>query len=296
MRPIQTVVVMGFLLAATAPGKAAMIYFNDFEGGAGPQWSHTATSLTPAGARRFLGQFANEQVRLSLAGLTEHVSVTLSLQLFTIASWDGNSDAPGDPDGDVWDLSVVGGPTLLHTTFGINDGDPSLDPRRQAFPGNYPGGSYLFQTGASEIDTLGYLFWDTKADAVYELQYTFAHSASDLTLQFSGIGLKSLADESWGIDNVAVSLNSVPEPSALAHFVAFALFLLANERRKRRRPSSGLAKKPSPLPHLTGDTPVAPGTRSAGTPRVFDSVLPTYTHVHTRKFVSATRTNKGSCG
>jgi hypothetical protein len=48
-----------YLLEHPAEAVATIVYFNDFESGAGPEWSNTTTDITPVGARRFLGQFGN---------------------------------------------------------------------------------------------------------------------------------------------------------------------------------------------------------------------------------------------
>ena len=136
---------------------------------------------------------------LSLDELPVHTDVTVSFDLFLINSWDGNHDA------DIWDLIVVGGPTLLHTTFSNLD---EFD-WWQAYPDAYPGGSHPPHTGAVEVDTLGYGYY---GNSVYHLIFTFTHSASDLTLAFSASGLQELSDESWGLDNVEVRV--VPVASA----------------------------------------------------------------------------------
>lgn len=180
----------------SASPAVAQTYFNDFEGVPGPEWSNGSTDITPAGARTFLGQFGNQTVSLTLASVPAG-NVTVSFELFIIQSWDGHKDSGGyGPD--VWDLSVGGGPTLLNTTFATHD------PRKQAYPDTYPGGLdllpfYPHNTGAAEVDTLGYSY-----DAVYNLSFTFAHAGGDLVLNFSATGLQGLGDESWGLDNVLV--------------------------------------------------------------------------------------------
>ncbi len=181
---------------------AQVVYSTDFEGTVGPEWSHTSTETTPVGARRFLGRFGNDTVNLTLAGLPSHTDVTVSFDLYLIDSWDGSgTDSSGNivttHGPDVWDLSVVGGPTLLHTTFS------NLDEYDwwQAYPGAYPGANNPPLTGAAEVDTLGYTYY---GNSVYRLRFTFPHSASSLELTFSASGLYGLFDESWGIDNVEV--------------------------------------------------------------------------------------------
>jgi hypothetical protein len=175
-----------------------LVYNNDFEGSVGSEWSNTTTDITPAGARRFLGQFGNQTVGLTLNNLPLHRKVTVYFDLFIIQSWDGNASSIYGPD--IWDLSVSSGQTLLHTTFRNTDGG------MQAYPGSYPGGNFPPRTGTAENNTLGYSLF---GDAVYKLSYTFPHTSSSLLLDFSGSGLQELADESWGLDNIEVRVAEV---------------------------------------------------------------------------------------
>jgi len=199
----------------------AVIYSTDFESPVGPEWSVTNRSVTPVGGRTFLGDFANQTATLTLSSLPTHNQLVVSFDLFIIRTWDGNNTVAGP---DIWDLSVVGGSTLLHTTFqnphNLWSGDG------QAYPGTYPGGSYPSGTGASEINTLGYydqgVFQLGPMDMVYKLSFAFPHSASSLALSFSASGLEGVGNESWGLDNVVVA---VPEPSSFALGIVGATML-----------------------------------------------------------------------
>jgi len=190
----------------------AQTYFNDFEGAVGLEWSDTSTDVAPAGARRFLGQFGNEVVSLTLPSIPA-CNVTVSFELFIIHSWNGH--ASGAPGPDVWDLSVASGPTLCHTTFATHT------PRLQAYPGTFTavGAAPLNapHTGAAEINSLGFPDFFGTGD-VYELSFTFAHGGGQLVLNFSASGLQNLADESWGLDNVRV--NCPPDCSNAAPSIA----------------------------------------------------------------------------
>ena len=87
--------------------------------------------------------------------------------------------------------------------------------RVKAYPDSHPGGAHLPETGAAEVDTLGYIFFGSQTDAVHHPAFTFPHADPALLLQFSGIGLERLNDESWGIDNVSVSIACITiEPDA----------------------------------------------------------------------------------
>ncbi len=191
-------------------------YFNDFESSVGPEWSHTSTDTTPIGNRSFLGQFGNGTVSLSLSDLDEHSSVTLSFDLFIIRSWDGNDPSyyAGEYMGpDIWSLGVRNGGSLLYATFSNSTGTTPND--YQSYPDNYPDGVYQGFTGAAEINTLGFIhpLVTRVQDSVYNLSFSFPHIDSSLILDFSAINLQGLSDESWGMDNVSVTL--VPEPSML---------------------------------------------------------------------------------
>jgi hypothetical protein len=201
--------VLGTMQTATAQQE---VYFNDFENPYDPlsEWSSTSQDTTPIGCSTcttFLGQFSKDTVSLQLTDLPRHTSVTVSFDLFVIQSWDGNNSTSGP---DVWELRVDGGPTLLHTTF--SNAFPSATSFRQAYPDAFPGGDNPGLTGAAEIDTLGYpdhSGYSGANDSVYRLDFTFPHTASILRLYFSGLGLNGVGNESWGIDNVKVSISPV---------------------------------------------------------------------------------------
>ncbi len=240
-RRTAALVAVGIVLAGVGEAKASsVVYSNDFELGVGPEWAADEISTTPTGTRRFLGRFANHTVSLNLAGLPAHTELGLSFDLFIIQSWDGNYDANPAHGPDRWALSVGGGPTLLDTTFS-ND-HPSSRPWGQSFPDGFPDDN-LPRMGATEINSLGYEYYldptptdptgNVPMDSVYHVEYTFAHSDDSLALSFVGSNLYSLEDESWGLDNVIVSVTVVPEPGTTALLLGAAITLLAFARRRR---------------------------------------------------------------
>ena len=191
-----------------ADGAATVVYANDFQTAAGTEWSHRRIDTTPKAGRKFLGQFGNDTVTLTLKSLGRHKCVRLSFDLYACRTWDGTPTAP-QHDPDIWTLRVVGGPRLLHTTF--SNCEFVADIGKQAYPGEFPGDKCPGRTGAAEKDTLGYT-WNFQtvglrtADAVYKLRFTFGHTGESLRVRFSASGLQELADESWGLDNVRVEL------------------------------------------------------------------------------------------
>jgi hypothetical protein len=219
-----------FFAVVTAPVYGGLIYFNDFEAPLGAEWSSTLRDTTPLGARTFLGQFGNDTVTLTLTGLPEHASINLSFDLFIIRTWDARTQPAAGPDR--WGLAVAGGPVLLDTTF-------SNTFRPQDYPDAFDTASNAARTGAVENNTLGFVWSDDGQtyDSVYHPNFSFTHTNSTLTLQFSASGLQELDNESWGLDNVSVQadLSSVPEPASLLVWSALGLAGAAGCWRRKRK-------------------------------------------------------------
>ncbi len=190
-------------------------------------WSEPITTTSPSG-QAFLGEFGNQTVTLNLGTptpLASHGRVQVTFDLYLLRSWDGNmlTNAarlePAFPGLDLAPLAsqeLVGpdhwefraaGRSLLHTTFSNWEGEAY----RQSYPGAYPQGDYPARTGARAVGELGYSFKSLPMDTVYSLAFVFDHSAPTLRLDFSAFGLQDLADESWGLDNLRVTLlNGLP--------------------------------------------------------------------------------------
>jgi hypothetical protein len=244
---------LAFVCWFSMPASSATVYFNDFQGTIGSEWSDSSVASAPnpdyGGTRLFLGEFGNETVSLSLNGLPTHGFTTVSFSLYLIRSWDGNETTvvDGDPLGpDTWSLGIAGGPTLLSATFS-NGGTVGQSYAPDPFAigctgydiGGLPSGEYNPMTGASECYSLGYTFsspdvTNEAMDSVYNLSFTFAHGDSDLLLNFSAAGLQGIADESWGLDNVQVAVSPVPVPPAVWLFGSGLLGLLGIARRKNK--------------------------------------------------------------
>jgi hypothetical protein len=182
--------------------QTTQVYSNDFEGAVGSEWSVRTTDVTPVGARHFLGQFGNGGPRLQLIGLPAHNRVRVECDVYLIRSWDGNDPVYGP---DALRVSVANGPLLLDATFAC-----SISQATQTYPDAGASGNPPL-TGAVEHGTLGYSFADFPGvDAVYHFRFTFDHTDSSLAVDFAGTGLQELTDESWGLDNVKVTVEEDP--------------------------------------------------------------------------------------
>lgn len=214
---LRTLSIVALLSAAFAasfvPPAAAtplLVYANGFESGAGSEWSSPITSTTPSG-RGFLGEFADGAVTLTVTGLPLHTSVRVSFELFVLKSWDGDLADEGLMDcgtstvttrcsPDVWTLDAAGSGPLVRTTFS------NVLFRSQSYPGSFPGdASYGARTGAAEANTLGYGWY---GDAVYRFEIDLDHRSPTLVLAFAGRNLQHFSDESWGLDNVIVTVDA----------------------------------------------------------------------------------------
>ncbi|MCZ8356359.1 MAG: SBBP repeat-containing protein [Microcystis sp. LE19-388.1G] len=194
------------------------IYSNNFETSAGSEWSKTNRSTTPIGGRKFLGEFSNDTVSLTLNNpLLNNNTVTVEFDLFIIRTWDGNVL------GDNFTLTTSNGQTLVNTNFYFYNSnfDNSYSQYgywgTQSYPNSAGQGNYSPGTGAVENNTLGYQFYYDfpiyryyTTDSVYHLTSTFTNTANTLTLNFTGSNLQGLSDESWGIDNISVRVLDVP--------------------------------------------------------------------------------------
>jgi Ca2+-binding RTX toxin-like protein len=195
------------------------IYSNNFETSAGSEWSKTNRSTTPIGGRKFLGEFSNDTVSLTLNNpLLNNNTITVEFDLFIIRYWDGNTGYADSNYGDAtFTLTTSNGQTLFNTTF--SNYDTTTTPNystTQSYPNSAGQGNYPARTGAVENNTLGYQNWydGTKLDSVYHLTSTFTNASNPLSLNFtaSGLGLWYNTSDvgSWGIDNISVRVLDVP--------------------------------------------------------------------------------------
>jgi hypothetical protein len=202
------------LVAAQKADESKVVYeenFNDFDKDLKTAWSNTKAEVTPNGKTRFLGQFFNESVKLTLDKLPVHKTVTVTFDLYVTRTWDGNIDFYGP---DVWGLNMEDSLPLIKTTFSNQNGGQqnfACKIGEDASTGCYSKGA-TSAFGAAAINSLGFDAALNTKDCVYKIKRTFAHDRSFLILNFFG-DLKEAApeyrnvgNEGWGLDNVRIEV------------------------------------------------------------------------------------------
>jgi hypothetical protein len=216
---ISTVVVAigGAVVGAPPAAAQTVVYSNDFGGTIGPEWSPNAAILDTPSGERVLGSgtfgsprpvSGTETLTLTLIGLPTHSQMALTVDLYTLRSWDGNRTNFGP---DFWDLDATGTVPDIQprTTFSNFLSDTQSYP--DAFPASHPGTTGAAATG----DLLGLgTSGNNEIPAVrYRLSYSFAHTDSFATFSFTGENLQFWGDEGWVLDNVVVSVTPACPPT-----------------------------------------------------------------------------------
>jgi hypothetical protein len=200
--------------------QADTVYSQDFETGVlGTEWSGAGSVQGSQGLSAFgFGQLHLKNdgpltTQLNLTGLAPHTTMTLS---FSLAMWDSIDI------GDRFQVAVDGNFLFNSTDFG------NYFPADNVSHG--PGVHITAPFTAFAVPDYGY---NSFRDAAQMVSFTFAHSGSAMQLNIQYPDTQGGPDESFGIDNILVVTNAVPEPGSCALFAAGlgALTLL-----RRRRP------------------------------------------------------------
>jgi hypothetical protein len=214
-----TLAVGGAVVGAPPAAAQTVVYSNDFSGSIGIEWSPNAAIVDTPSGERVLGSrvpfgsptpvSGTQTLTLTLTGLPAHSQMALTVDLYTLRSWDGNRTVWGGVvmpqwGPDFWDLDATGtAPDIQpRTTFSnyveVEQSYPD------AFPGSNPG-----TTGAAAAgDLLGFgTSGNSEIAAVrYALSYSFVHTDGSVTFSFAGENLQFWGDEGWVLDNVVVSV------------------------------------------------------------------------------------------
>ncbi len=253
----MAVMIGGALVAANlAHAISVQVYSNNFEGaavlgagvtaaisGAGATESSQGYSAYGFGTTLYRNDSLGDpaaSTTLTLSGLQAHTSISLGFLLAVIDSWDGMASNGCAPDNFTVRLD---GASIFSTDFG-NVRNGACGPH----PQTYGTSNALLFPGANNFDfdpsstSVGFSGWN---DAAYDMAaeslfQNIVHSGNTATLEIfaSGAGWQGGADESWGVDNLAVTLNgaaagnNIPEPGSLA-LLALGLASLGAIRRQQ---------------------------------------------------------------
>lgn len=225
------------LAMAIAAGSASLasaqqVFFTDFDSGVPAEFSGPGTAQGVQGynglgngSNTFAGNMLRntdtgvpEQAKsvLTLTNLPAHDTLRLDCLVAIIDSWDGINGAAGFAD-DTFNIRIDGA-LVFSQIFAHASGSQSYN----------PGAPIMVSQGSN----LGFgSYADSALDLNFDSNLTVAHSASSVTIEFfaSGTGWQGGDDESFGLENVGVTVRGVPAPGALA------LFGLAGLGARRRR-------------------------------------------------------------
>lgn len=197
---------------ATASAGPIVIYQQDFEkpGMIGPEWSRTGTDSAPA-LTRFSARLANDHLTLTLA-TTPGLAYSLQFDLYILDTWDGRSDRWG------------------HDLFGVKIDDSVVF--AEYFDNQMDSPTATFRN-PDQVGQFGFRAREFDEDAIFRaITLDFTASGESTRVAFFGSGLQGVADESWGIDNVFVTMNAVPAPATAGVMLGAGLALT---RRRRHR-------------------------------------------------------------
>jgi hypothetical protein len=235
-------VLAGLTSAPFANAAPVSVFSTDFNGALAPEITPGTAFLTgvqgyaglgPVG-NQFGGNFLRSEtgnvVILNLTGLPAHDTITLNFLFAAIDSLDGTGVFPS---GDFFKI-VFDGNTLFSESFAN-----ALPSQIQSYVP--PPGVELARHVDLGFSGPGSFYTDSAYNFGADPAFAdFAHSSSSLTLEFFifGPGNQDINDESWAMDNLVVSVDTigrqiVPEPFTLSLFGAGLAGAVALRRRKR---------------------------------------------------------------
>lgn len=222
---------VSLLLAAPASAQL-QVYTNNFDGaqtfapGVGGGLSGTTTTESVQGyagvgplGNQFGGNFLRNQTTgnpaslttLTLTNLPAHTSIDVEFLLGIMDSWDGQQ-AP-----DIFNVRIDGTTVVFSRSFAIASGSSNYTPP----PGGDIGGTVQRGFNGSWADQAFNMYLEPSLTGI-------AHTGSTLTVDFfaSGGGWQGGTDESWGIENVSITLNGVSPGTAAPEAGSLTLALM----------------------------------------------------------------------
>lgn len=158
---------------------------------------------------------------LTLVGLPDHIRLKLEFDLAIIDSWDGLTTRGGTVPPDYFNL-YMDGELLFSEAF------DNFDPADQPYSGSSP---VLRRTSLAQNSAY--------PDSVYKMVFYRPHSGPTLSLEWfaSGGGWQGGLDESWGIDNLSITLRGESVPDG-GHALAFVFLFAAGLAAMGGRPKA----------------------------------------------------------
>lgn len=223
----RLILATAFILSAigsTANATPTQVFSSDFNGTLPAEINPGTATLTgvqgyaglgPVGNQvggNFLRSATGNTVTLSLAGLPAHDTISLEFLFAAIDSLDGTGTFPA---GDFFKI-VFDGVTLFSESFAN-----ATSSQIQSYVS--PAGVELARHVDLGFSGPGSFYTDSAYNLGADPRFAnFAHTGSTATIDFFifGPGNQDLADESWAMDNLRVSVTTaratVPEPASLA--------------------------------------------------------------------------------
>jgi len=171
----------------------------------------------------FLRSMTGNVVTLTLNGLPTHTSLNLDFLFAAIDSLDGTGTFPS---GDYF-LVTLDGTQIFRESFA----NAMLSQIQSYVP---PSGVELARHIDLGFSGPGSFYTDSAyylgADPIFQ---NIAHSGSSAVFTFTieGVGIQSLTDESWAMDNLKISVNAVPVPATAWLLGSGLLWLIGMARR-----------------------------------------------------------------
>ncbi|OGU33957.1 MAG: PEP-CTERM sorting domain-containing protein [Hydrogenophilales bacterium RIFOXYA1_FULL_63_33] len=221
---IKALLPIAALLGAASAQAATTVFSTNFDSGLSAAIAPGSASLTgvqgyaglgPAGNQfgsSFLRSMTGNTVTLALNNLPAHDSLSIAFLFAAIDSLDGTGTYPS---GDYFHITLDG-----QQIFRESFANAMLSQIQSYVP---PAGVELARHADLGFSGPGGYYTDSAYNLGADPQFSsIAHTASTAVFTFTieGVGIQSLNDESWAMDNLQVSVNAVPEPEAYAMMLA----------------------------------------------------------------------------